>query len=63
MDLEREFEEKNRAARELAATSGVSRTADALEEMSRNFYADLRQRMENFFHDDEKRHTPATGRA
>jgi hypothetical protein len=62
MDLEREFEEKNRAARELAATSGVSRTADALEEMSRNFYADLRERMEKFFHDDDKRRTPATGR-
>jgi hypothetical protein len=63
MDLEREFEEKSRAARELAATSGVSRTAEAIEEMSRNFYADLRERMEKFFHDDEKRHTPATGRA
>jgi 23S rRNA pseudoU1915 N3-methylase RlmH len=62
MDLEREFEEKNRAARELAATSGVSRTADALEEMSRNFYADLRARMEQFFREDG-RHTPATGRA
>jgi hypothetical protein len=62
MDLEREFEEKNRAARELAATSGVSRTADALEEMSRNFYADLRQRMEDFFCDDGRR-TPVTGRA
>jgi hypothetical protein len=62
MDLEREFEEKNRAARELAATSGVSRTADALEEMSRNFYADLRQRMEDFFRDDGRR-TPVTGRA
>ncbi|HBJ84369.1 MAG TPA: hypothetical protein DDZ88_10970 [Verrucomicrobiales bacterium] len=61
MDLEREFEEKNRAARELAATSGVSRTADALEEMSRNFYADLRARMEQFFREDG-RHTPATGR-
>ncbi len=54
MDLERDFEEKNRAARELAATSGVSHTADALEEMSRNFYADLRQRMENFFRDDRR---------
>jgi hypothetical protein len=62
MDLEREFEEKIRAARELAATSGVSRTADMLEEMSRNFYADLRQRMENFFRDDGRR-TPVTGRA
>ena len=62
MDLEREFEEKSRAARELAATSGVSRTAEAIEEMSRNFYADLRERMEKFFHDDDKRRTPATGR-
>jgi hypothetical protein len=32
----------------------VSHTADALEEMSRNFYADLRQRMENFFRDDRR---------
>jgi len=62
MDLEREFEEKSRAARELAATSGVSRTAEAIDEMSRNFYADLRERMEKFFHDDDKRRTPATGR-
>jgi uncharacterized protein DUF4407 len=62
MDLEREFEEKSRAAREQAATSGVSRTAEAIEEMSRNFYADLRERMENFFHDDNQRRTPATGR-
>ena len=61
MDQEREFEEKNRAARELAATSGVSRTADALEEMSRNFYADLRARMEQFFREDGHR-TPAAGR-
>ena len=61
MDQEREFEEKNRAARELAATSGVSRTADALEEMSRNFYADLRARMEQFFREDGHR-TTAAGR-
>jgi hypothetical protein len=39
----------------LAATSGVSRTAEAIEEMSRNFYADLRERMEKFFHDDGRR--------
>ena len=52
MDLEREFEEKNRLAREQAASNGVSHTAEALEEMSRNFYADLRQRMENFFNDE-----------
>ena len=63
MDLEREFEEKNRAARELAAKSGVSHTADVLEEMSRNFYADLRERMESYFRDDDQRRTPATGRA
>ncbi|WP_395744180.1 DUF4407 domain-containing protein [Prosthecobacter sp.] len=62
MDLEREFEEKSRVARELAAKSGVSHTAEAIEEMSRNFYADLRERMEKFFHDDRTR-TPATGRA
>ena len=61
MDQEREFEEKNRAARELAATSGVSRTSDALEEMSRNFYADLRARMEQFFREDGHR-TTAAGR-
>jgi len=63
MDLEREFEEKNRAARELAAKSGVSHTADVLEEMSRNFYADLRERMVSYFRDDDQRRTPATGRA
>ena len=54
MDLEREFEEKNRLAREQAASNGVSHTVEALEEMSRNFYADLRQRMENFFHDERR---------
>ncbi len=54
MDLEREFEEKNRLAREQAASNGVSHTVEALEEMSRNFYADLRQRMENFFSDDRR---------
>jgi hypothetical protein len=63
MDLEREFEEKNRAARELAATSGVSYTAEVLEEMSRNFYADLRERMERYFREDDQRRTPASGRA
>lgn len=63
MDLEREFEERSRLARELAAKSGVSHTAEAIEEMSRNFYADLRERMEKFFHDDDRRRTPATGRA
>ena len=63
MDLEREFEERSRLARELAAKSGVSHTAEAIEEMSRNFYADLRERMEKFFRDDDKRATPATGRA
>lgn len=54
MDLEREFEEKNRLAREQAASNGVSHTVEALEEMSRNFYTDLRQRMENFFRDDRR---------
>ncbi len=62
MDLERDFEERSRIAREMAAKSGVSHTADAIEEMSRNFYADLRERMEKFFREDG-RHTPATGRA
>jgi hypothetical protein len=59
MDLEREFEEKNRLAREQAASNGVSHTVEALEEMSRNFYADLRQRMENFFHDERRSSGPA----
>lgn len=59
MDLEREFEEKNRLAREQAASNGVSHTVEALEEMSRNFYADLRQRMENFFHDERRASGPA----
>jgi len=65
MDLEREFEEKNRVARELAAKSGVSHTAEVLEEMSRNFYADLRERMQTYFSDEDRRRrtTPATGRA
>lgn len=63
MDLERDFEERSRIARELAAKSGVSHTADAIEEMSRNFYADLRERMEKFFHEDDQRRTPAGGRA
>lgn len=62
MDLERDFEERSRIAREMAAKSGVSHTAEAIEEMSRNFYADLRERMEKFFREDG-RHTPATGRA
>ncbi|MFN0078648.1 MAG: DUF4407 domain-containing protein [Prosthecobacter sp.] len=61
MELEREFEEKHRAAREQAAASGVGQTAAALEERSRYFYADLRERMERFFSDDSRR-TPATGR-
>lgn len=63
MNLEREFEEKHRLAREQAAANGVSQTAEALEEMARNFYAfyaDLRQRMETYFQDDQR--TPATGR-
>lgn len=53
MNLEREFEERNRLAREQATTKD-SPTVAALDEMSRNFYADLRQRMENFFHDDRR---------
>ncbi|MEZ5385923.1 MAG: DUF4407 domain-containing protein [Prosthecobacter sp.] len=54
MDLEREFEEKNRLAREQAALTGVTHTVEALEEMSRNFYADLRERMDQFFRDDRR---------
>jgi len=61
MELEHAFEEKMRVERELAATSGIKYKADALEEMARQFYADLRQRMEDFFHDD--RRSPATSRA
>ncbi len=61
MGLERAFEEKMRAERELAATSGIKYKADLLEEMAQQFYADLRQRMENFFRDD--RRTPITARA
>lgn len=61
MGLERAFEEKMRAERELAATSGIKYKADMLEEMAQQFYADLRQRMENFFRDD--RRTPITARA
>lgn len=60
MDLERAFEEKIRLAREQAATSGLSQKVDMLEEMAHTFYADLRTRMENFFHDD--RRSPVTGR-
>lgn len=55
MNLEREFEEKHRLAREQAAAhGGVSPTLAALEDMSRNFYTDLRQRMEHFFRDDRR---------
>lgn len=61
MELEHAFEEKMRVERELAATSGIKYKADALEEMAQQFYADLRRRMEDFFHDD--RRTPATARA
>ena len=61
MELERSFDEKIRAAREAAATSGITFKADMLEDMARAFYADLRQRMETFFRDD--RRTPATARA
>ena len=61
MELERAFDEKIRAARESAATSGLAFKADMLEDMARAFYADLRQRMETFFRDD--RRTPATARA
>lgn len=61
MELEHAFEEKMRVERELAATSGIKYKADALEEMARQFYSDLRQRMEDFFRDD--RRTPATARA
>lgn len=61
MELERSFDEKIRAARDAAATSGITFKADMLEDMARAFYADLRQRMETFFRDD--RRTPATARA
>jgi hypothetical protein len=61
MELERSFDEKIRAAREAAATSGLAFKADMLEEMARTFYADLRNRMETFFRDD--RRTPVTARA
>lgn len=61
MELERSFDEKIRAAREAAATSGITFKADMLEDMARAFYADLRQRMETFFRDD--RRTPVTVRA
>jgi len=55
MNLERDFEEKHRLAREQAAAhGGVSPTLAALEDMSRNFYTDLRQRMEHFFRDDRR---------
>jgi hypothetical protein len=61
MELERSFDEKIRAARDAAASSGISFKADMLEDMARSFYADLRQRMETFFRDD--RRTPITARA
>ncbi len=54
MELERSFEEKIRAAREAAASNGLSHKADMLEDMARSFYADLHQRMETFFHDDRR---------
>ena len=54
MELERAFDEKIRAARESAATSGLAFKADMLEDMARTFYADLRQRMETFFCDDRR---------
>lgn len=61
MELERAFDEKIRAARESAATSGIAFKADMLEEMARTFYTDLRERMETFFRDD--RRTPVAARA
>jgi hypothetical protein len=61
MELEKAFEEKMRVERELAATSGIKYKVDVLEEMAQRFYADLHQRMENFFRDDHR--TPATARA
>jgi hypothetical protein len=61
MELERSFDEKIRAARDAAASSGISFKADMLEDMARSFYADLRQRMETFFRDD--RRTPITAMA
>jgi hypothetical protein len=54
MELERAFDEKIRAARDSAATSGLAFKADMLEDMARTFYADLRQRMETFFCDDRR---------
>ena len=60
MELERAFDEKIRAARDAATTAGPAFKADMLEEMARSFYADLRHRMETFFHDD--RRTPKTAR-
>lgn len=65
LDLEKAFEEKMRAERELLAKEGLAeRAADRmamLEDMARTFYADLRQRMESFFQDSSPRR--ATGRA
>lgn len=65
LDLEKAFEEKMRAERELLAREGLAgRAAERvtmLEEMARTFYADLRQRMEQFFQDGGARR--ATGRA
>jgi hypothetical protein len=54
MELERAFDEKIRAARDSAATSGLAFKANMLEDMARTFYADLRQRMETFFCDDRR---------
>lgn len=62
MELEQAFQEKVRLERErLATTGGIANKAEMLEEMATAFYADLRQRMESFFHDDGRR-TPLTAR-
>ncbi len=61
MDLEHSFEEKIRLAREQAATTGITHKVEILEEMAQTFYTDLRQRMEYFFRDDNRR-SPITGR-
>lgn len=62
MDLEKTFQERVRLERDRLTAEGIAGKAEILEEMAQRFYADLRERMESFFHDDGKR-TPITSRA
>jgi hypothetical protein len=62
MELEQTFQEKIRLEREKQTANGIAGKAEMLEEMASAFYADLRQRMESFFSDENKRKS-STARA